>query len=50
MTNIVREKAGEEIIITVNRNGEILSFYITPKEETIKKSIRERTKNRHDRH
>ncbi len=37
MTKIVREKAGEEILITVNRNGEILSFYVTPKEETIKK-------------
>ena len=35
MTKIVRGKAEQEITITVNRNGKILSFNLIPKEETI---------------
>lgn len=35
MTKIIRGKAGEEILITVDRKGKFLSFYVTPKEEIL---------------
>lgn len=35
MSKTIREKTGEEILITAKRDGEILSFRITPKEEIL---------------
>jgi len=35
MSNIIREKSGEEIIITLQRDKEILSLHVTPKEEIL---------------
>jgi len=35
MTDVVRAKAGEEIFITLERENQTLSFYMTPKEEIL---------------
>ena len=35
MSDIIREKPGEEIFITLERKNEALSLYVTPKEESL---------------